>query len=152
MRHAQAVVVATCVLSTACAAMFMHGGKIVDKGYMPATIKGTFTVPKCNMTDGSTQDGPAGVEYQLVVDPKGSGIFEKSPDGSGSVITNTWSDDKADHYFGWVRSTGWEYVMPKDPAGQASRVVYVSLQRSKEGDVTKPTSPATGTCPMVPVR
>jgi len=37
MRHARVVLVSLCVLSTACASMFMHGGKLVDRGYAPKT-------------------------------------------------------------------------------------------------------------------
>ena len=78
-----------------------------------------------------------------------TGIFERGADGTGAVIINSWSDDKADHYFGWVQSSGWEYVIPKDPAGQPARLVYVGLKTTQEGNVTKPTSPLAATCPLV---
>jgi len=149
MRLAQAVVVSACLLSTACASWFMNGGKLVDSSYSP-TVKASYTIDTCNMADGTTHPGPPGVVFQLVQDDQGTGIFEKGSNAKGAVITNTWSDDKADHYFGWVKSSGWEYVIPKDPAGRAARVVYVGLQTTKDGNATKPTSAPAANCPLLP--
>src|SRR5215469_4405873 len=101
------------------------------------------------MTTGASASGPADTVFELVQDGSGAGVFERSSNGSGAVITNHWSDDKADHYFGWVQSQGWEYVFPKD-ASQPSRVVYVGLTTAHEGDVTRPSSPASATCALVP--
>jgi hypothetical protein len=126
----------------------MNGGKLVDKGYAP-TVKASYSVPTCKMVDGSSVNGPADIVFQVVQDATDTGVFERAKDGSGSVITNRWSDDKGDHYFGWVKSTGWEYVIPKDPAGQPVRLVYVNLQTAKVGTATKPTTPLSATCPMV---
>ena len=78
-----------------------------------------------------------------------NGLFERSADGSGSVLTNKWTDDKGDHYFGWVKKTGWEYVFPKDATAQPMRLVYVQLTIDKQGEVTKPSSPVGATCPLV---
>jgi hypothetical protein len=126
----------------------MNGGKLVDKGYAP-TAKASWSVPTCSLTTGGAVNGPAGIRFLLVQDGPDEGIFERSMDGSGSLITNKWSDEAADHYFGWVQSTGWEYVIPKDPARHPMRLVYTGLRTTKEGQVTKPASPVVATCAMV---
>jgi hypothetical protein len=131
-----------------CASMFMNGGKLVDAGEGPTAVKRSYSAPSCKMTDGSSVAGPSGVTFQLV----DGGIFERSADGSGAVITNHWSDGAADHYFGWVQSSGWEYVIPQDPNAQANRLVYVGLSTKAEGDVTKPATAVSATCPLVASR
>ena len=137
-----------CALGTSgCASMFMHGGKLVDPGYNGA-VKTSFRAPTCNV-NGSAVNGPD-VVFEVVQDASGPALFERSPNGSGAVITNYWSDDKADHYFGWVLSNGWEYVISKDPAVPSTRLVYTGVQLSEVGGVTKPTSSAAGSCPLVP--
>jgi hypothetical protein len=147
MRHSILILASICVLSSGCASMFMNGGKLVDAHYKPA-VKASYRAETCTTKEGTSVPGPP-VTFQLVQEGPITGIFERSPDGSGAVITNHWSDDKGDHYFGWVQSTGWEYVMPKDPAAPATRLVYVGLQRSEEGGVTKPTSAVGATCALV---
>jgi hypothetical protein len=152
MRARSIAVVASLVVTAGCASWFMNGGKLVDKGYAP-TVKAAYKAPTCkNLVDGSNIAGPD-VVYQLVQDEQGTGIFERSPDGTGAVITNHWTDDKGDHYFGWVQNNGWEYVIPPEPAGKtAMRIAYSSLQTKAEGTITKPTSPPMATCEMVPAK
>jgi hypothetical protein len=148
MRYASAILFPMSLFSAACAASwFVNGGKLVDKSYAP-TVKSSYMVTTCMMSGGAEVNGPAGVVFQLVQEGAEVGIFERAADGSGAVITNRWSDEKADHYFGWVQSQGWEYVIPKDPAVEPTRLVYVGLQTEDMGPFTKPTSPASATCPM----
>jgi hypothetical protein len=135
-------------LASGCASWFMNGGKLVDPGYAPA-VKASYTAPACTMADGSSAAGPANIRFQLVQEGSGTGIFERSQDGSGAVITNQWADGDGDHYFGWVQSNGWEYVIPRDASKQPVRRVYTGLQTRTEGGATKPASPVSGTCPLV---
>lgn len=145
------LLISMCVLTNGCASMFMNGGKLVDPGYA-APVVAAYTVQTCAMADGSTLPGPAGIQFQLVQDASGVGIFERSADGSGAVITNHWGDANADHYFGWVQSSGWEYVIPRTTAYQPVRIVYVGVSLAKEGEVTRPASAPAGTCPMMRVQ
>ena len=132
-----------------CASWFMNGGKLLDKG-AEVTVKASFTAPACTLANGSPTPGPAGIEFQLAQSGPDLGVFERGADGSGALITNHWADDKADHYFGWVQSSGWEYVIPKEPGGQAERLVYVGLEKQEVGTATKPTSAVSARCPLVP--
>jgi hypothetical protein len=147
MRYSLFAVAAVVGLS-GCASMFMNGGNLVDAGEGPTAVKRSYKAPQCAMTDGSSVAGPADVTFQLV----DAGIFERSSDGSGAVITNHWADAAGDHYFGWVKSSGWEYVIPQDPNAPANRLVYVGLDTKTEGSVTKPATPVSATCPLVASR
>jgi hypothetical protein len=142
------ILIAVTALLGGCASMFMNGGKLVENDYAPP-VKASFVVPKCHMTDGTPIDGPSNIVFQLVQEPTQLAIFERSADGTGAVITNTWSDGKGDHYFGWVQAQGWEYVIPRDPSVQPVRFVYANLQVGEVGTVTKPLTPVSAICPMI---
>ncbi len=148
MRYLKMAALSTVLLS-ACASMFMNGGKLVDKGYAPA-VTSTWAAPSCKLTTGETVAGPAGLKFQVAQEGPEAGVFEKSPDGSGAMITNRWSDEVGDHYFGWVQASGWEYVFPRTPGQQPARVVYTGLQVAKVGTASKPVTPVSAVCPLVP--
>jgi hypothetical protein len=134
--------------ATGCASWFMNGGKLVKDDYKPS-VKTSYTVTSCKtIADGKPLNGPAGIVFKLVEDEAGRGLFEQSADGSGAVITNAWSDEKGDHYFGWVQSSGWEYVIPTDSAQTPVRVIYTGVKLRKEGEVTKPISEPVAICEM----
>jgi hypothetical protein len=149
MRFPRLVTLSMLALS-GCASMFMNGGKLVDKGYAPM-VKSSWVAPSCTLSaGGATVAGPAGVKFQLAQEGMVPGLFERSPDGSGSMITNGWSDEVGDHYFGWVQRSGWEYVFPRNPAQQPMRVVYVGLQVAQVGASSRPATPVSALCPLFP--
>jgi hypothetical protein len=135
---------------TGCASWFMNGGKLVDEDYAPE-VKAAYRIVGCRvLADGSAIPGPTGTVFMLVSDTDGAGLFERSDDGTGAVINNRWSDEKGDHYFGWVQSNGWEYVIPADPSAKPVRIVYSGLATTQEGTITKPASAPVATCELVP--
>ena len=99
-----------------CASMFMKGGSLAPAGYQPQKVMVTYRA------EGSV---PPGVTYLLVRTEKGEAMFERSADGSGSLFETSWTDDKGDHFAGWVATShGYEYVVPKDRKQPAKRYVY----------------------------
>jgi hypothetical protein len=151
MRYVKAIVVSICALCSGCASMFMNGGKLVKGTYAPP-IKASFQIPSCTLQNGTPIAPPPSLRIDVVQEGAGLGLFEHVPGGAGAVFTNQWSDAKGDHYFAWVKSSGWEYVIAKDPAGQSMRLVYVNLETHEEGGVTKPVSPLSATCPLLAIK
>jgi len=99
-----------------CASMFMKGGALAPAGYQPQKVVVAYTA------DGAV---PANVNYQLVLTEKGEAMFERSPDGSGALFETRWTDEKGDHFAGWVATShAYEFVVPKDRAKPAKRYVY----------------------------
>ena len=104
------------VLSTACASMFMKGGSLVPAGYQPQKVLVTYAA------EGAV---PQGASYLLVQAEKGEAMFERSADGSGALFETRWTDDKGDHFAGWVATIhAYEFVVPKDRKQAAKRYVY----------------------------
>jgi hypothetical protein len=151
MQRVSVVLASAGLLLGGCASMFMNGGKLVDDPSSLA-VKASFVAPNCTASDGSPISGPSDIMFQLVQDGPQLAIFERSRDGSGAVITNTWADAQSDHYFGWVQRQGWEYVIPRVPGVQPMRLVYVNLSTINVGTVTKPMSAVSATCPLVPAK
>jgi hypothetical protein len=150
MRQTSAILAASGIIAIGCASWFMNGGKLVESDYAPK-VKASYRVPTCtNLADGSSIAGPADITFLLVEDAGGPGVFERSPDGTGAVITNRWSEADGEHYFGWVQANGWEYIVPSDPSRKPTRVVYTSIETKQEGTVTKPTSAPAAKCDMLP--
>lgn len=100
-----------------CASMFLHGGDFVKRGEQPEVLVDYIA---------NGEGVPAGATYQLVRTASGAeGIFERSADGSGTVITNRWRAEDGDHFFCWVGSShGYEYVVPLDRAEPVRKYVY----------------------------
>ncbi len=99
-----------------CASMFMKGGSLAPAGYQPPKVLVTY------QAEGAV---PPGVTYLLVQTEKGEAIFERSPDGSGALFETKWTDEKGDHFAGWVATShAYEYVVPKDRRQAAKRFVY----------------------------
>jgi hypothetical protein len=134
---------AICTLALAgCASMFMHGGDLVGAGYQAQPIV-TFRA------EGTVPDG---VTYSIVRTlDGGQGIFERSADGSGTVITNRWRDAQGDHFFGWVGSShGYEYVFPADRSQPGVKIVYPAGYYSVSTDAQGVERPVPS-MPMQPV-
>jgi hypothetical protein len=133
------------VTMTGCASMFLNGAKIADKDYAKGATDG-FKIAKCtNISNNESIQAP-NATYHFVQ----GGLFERSSDGTGAVINNKWSEDDGEHYFAWVQSSGWEYIVPK--AGAPTRVVYTGLTTGPGPQgATKPTSSPTARCEMQPI-
>ena len=96
--------------------MFIEGGELVNSGYQPDEILLKYSVVGI---------APEGVEYWLVRNENGIGIFERSSDGSGVIFQNQWRDEKGTHYVGWVKgSHAWEFIVPENINEHAVRYVY----------------------------
>ncbi len=101
-----------------CASAFIKGGALVKAGYVPQEVLITYKA------EGIV---PPNVEYQLVNSKWGEAMFEKSPDGSGVLFLLRWEDDEGEHFGGWVaRSTGYEFVVPRDRTKNVKKYVYVA--------------------------
>jgi hypothetical protein len=99
-----------------CASMFMKGGTLAPAGYQPQKILITYRA------EGTV---PPGISYFLVLTEKGEALFERNADGSGALFETRWSDDKGDHFAGWVATShGYEFVIPRDRRLSAKRYVY----------------------------
>lgn len=68
---------------------------------------------------------PAGIRYFLMNGPAGDELFEQSSDGSGAIVTNRWNDIDGAHFYTWVQSNGWEYIV-SGPGQPARRLIYTS--------------------------
>jgi len=115
-KAAAGLAVLALVLSAACASMFMKGGSLVMVGYQPQEVLVTYRA------EGTV---PPGATYLLVRTEKGEAMFERSVDGSGALFETRWTDDKGDHFAGWVATShAYEFVVPKDRMQAAKRYVY----------------------------
>jgi len=106
----------TVLATSSCASMFLHGGKLVDRGDSLKTLVQY-------RTEGAA---PAGVQYSLVTGEDGQpALFERSADGSGALIHNRWTENGEDHFFCWVGSShGYEYVIPLDRTKPGRKYLY----------------------------
>lgn len=132
-----------------CASMFLNGGHFAD-GSERNRVVAKYKIDACrNTSDGSPIQGPADAEYWLLREQSGGvALAEMDPKGEGTVITNTWAAGDGDHFFTWVMSSGWEYVVPRDSSKPATRLVYVGVTKQVDGGATKPTSAPSATCTM----
>lgn len=130
------------VASMGCASMFLNGGKLADHDYAKGRTDG-YKVVKCTLLSNNSAINSPNTTYFLV----DGGLFERSPDGSGTLIQNRWQEADGDHYFAWVQSSGWEYVIPK--SGAPTRIVYTGLATGPGPQgTTKPTSSPSARCEM----
>lgn len=122
-RFVALIAVAVVALVSACApsllgdaSILMTGGSLASVGYQPLDVVVSYRA------EGSV---PKSAEYLLVRTEKGEAIFERSPDGSGTLIDKTWSDEKGDHFAMWIlTSHAYEFLVPKDRSKPAQRYIY----------------------------
>ena len=139
--HKSCSVMIAFLLVTGCAAMFIEGGSLVSAGYEPQKILVTYRA------EGIV---PPGVTYLLVESDRGPAIFERSEDGSGTLLRTHWRDQQGDHFAGWVvTSHGYEYIVPLDRSKPAKKFVYPKGYYSVKGidGVSRPV-PATQMDPV----
>jgi hypothetical protein len=139
--------VATLPLITAgCASWFLHGAKLADHDYAK-DHPGGYRVVGCAMISDGTPVPPPNTTYHVVTDGAATGLFERSPDGTGSLIENHWQAKDGDHYFVWVKQTGWEMVLPKE--GPPKRLVYIGVSEMGQADgAVHPTTDPAVSCTM----
>jgi hypothetical protein len=112
---------------------FSQGGKVVTKDY---------NIQKVIVAYRAEGEVPARVQYFLVETDEGLAIFERSEDGSGTLIQAHWQDDQGDHFASWViplpgfsflferpRLSGccgpaYEFIVPLDRSKKAKKFVY----------------------------
>ena len=142
---------------TGCASMFVHGGRLTN-GKEQSQVVAKYAIKGCvNTADGSAMQGPT-AEYWLVDEPasvhksRGLAVAEIDRAGNGTVITNAWMEPDGRHYFAWVGSNGWEYVIPTDTKKPGTRLVYVNVTTGDTPDrkTTKPTSAPSAKCVLWP--
>ncbi len=139
-------VVATGVASLGCASAFIHGARLVGPDTPTAGALARWDVPACSGRDGRPFTPPSGVRYFLLESAAGTELFEQTAEGSGSVIENQWRDSFGTHYYVWVGSKGWEFVIP-GPGQPGLRRVYTT--GTTDG---RPSGSWVAQCQMVPVK
>ena len=103
-------------LTVGCASMFISGGTLVPAGYKPQNVLVTYRA------EGTV---PPGAGYLLVQTEKGPAVWERSPDGSGTLFQTYWRDEQGEHFAGWVKTShGYEFVVPLDRSKPAKKYVY----------------------------
>src|SRR5688572_28561119 len=85
------------LLLPGCASMFLNGAEIADHDYAKES-RANFNVAACKNADGSPAQAPE-TTYHLVPKDGKTALFERSPDGSGALITNQWNAEDGAHYF-----------------------------------------------------
>ena len=106
------------------ASAVMKGGALVGAGYQPKKILITYKA------EGTV---PPNIVYQLVETDRGEAIFEKSPDGSGTLFLLHWKDDDGDHFGDWVATShGYEFVVPFNRSKNAKKYFYSASTFSYE--------------------
>lgn len=147
--------VATVLFYLGCSSWAWHGGAVVSEDDL-TTVEHLVDY----RTEGTVPDGAS---YHLVRTPRGVAILEHAPDGGGTLFENHWVDEAGDHYAGWVYFPGggdgqhaWEFVVPKDRAGEALRYAYAGgTYEVKEIDGVKrpiPDEPVEPVTRLIPVR
>ena len=102
------------LITTSCGSILVEGGKLVKKGKTPTNVLVKYRA------EGTVPDN---IEYELVRTEKGDAIFEKSPDGSGTLFFKHWSDEAGDH-FSVIVFDAYEFVVPADRSQPAEKYVY----------------------------
>jgi hypothetical protein len=106
---------------------FLQGGTVVPEDYQVQKVIVSY------QAEGTV---PERIHYFLVETDRGLAIFERSEDGSGSLMQTHWQDDQCDHFGAWVsppvgiiskRGLGgpaYEFVVPFDRSKEAKKFVY----------------------------
>jgi hypothetical protein len=104
------------------ASMCLHGGSYIND---------EKTIEKVIIRYRTEQLESQGVQYRLVQTKKGMAIFERSPDGSGSLFETHWTDQDGDHFALWIyiagggdQMPGYEFVVPEDRTQNAKLYIY----------------------------
>lgn len=136
-----------CLAASGCASAFLHGARLAGRDTPTSGALAAWDVPACTGVDGRPFSPPSGIRYFLLQGANGTELFEQSADGSGAIIDNQWSGADGTHYYTWVTSSGWEFVIPG--AGQpGTRYVYAGTGTTD----ARPNGSWTAQCPMIPAQ
>ncbi len=133
------------VLTPGCASAFLHGARMVGRGAAPPAALGTWRIERCVDTNQSPVMGPDAT-YVLTQGASGLELFERSADGSGAMIENQWSEADGTHFYTWVMSNGWEFIIP-GPGQPGVRRVYAGTGTTD----ARPNGTWTAICDLTPM-
>ena len=137
------------ILATGCTAT-LAGGEYASE--RPARPAATYEVTTCLETSGQTVNLPAPVVYYLEEGAEHPTLYEFLGD-SGTRFTNQWEAPDGRHFFLFipVSGTGYELIIPERPGVPGVRRYYnPGAQASESPQGLRPTSVASGSCPMLP--
>lgn len=140
-------------LASGCASLFLSGGTLSGTD-LSRDSSASFQFSQCIDPSSNTPSEKPQATAHLLKRDNAPAVFERSPDGSGTLITNHWRADDADHYFAWINAggVGYEYVFPAGSVKEGKRVSYVGMQTRQHSDgSTRPTSAPSLICTMVPL-
>lgn len=146
----------TCLLvalGSGCANMMISGATITKSDYGKNSIA-SYRFANCiDPTSGSSTQKPDATVH-LVRKENGLALFERSADGTGTLVTNHWLAADGDHYFAWIgiADLGFEYVFPQGGKREGKRVSYIAMKSSKHSDgSTRPSSTPGESCELLPI-
>lgn len=152
-RAAAGLVLALALSALACASAFMSGFESVKAP--PANPTATYRVKSCTTVD-SGEKTPVDLRYYLADEADGPVLYEfASAGGTGSKITNHFTDAEGTHFVLYVRTShGYEMVVPQDNARPGERRVFLAgtfkAYRDQEGGPMKLRGTPQIRCPMEP--
>ena len=104
---------------------FLQGGTVVPENYNVQKVIVSYRA------EGTVSER---IKYFLIETDGVLSIFERSEDGSGSLLQTRWQDDQGDHFAAWVSppfiskrlqsGPAYEFVVPFDRSKEAKRFVY----------------------------
>jgi len=110
---------------------FLQGGTVVPENYNVQKVIVSYRA------EGTVSER---IKYFLIETNGVLSIFERSEDGSGSLLQTRWQDDQGDHFAAWVSppfipirlqsskhyrgGPAYEFVVPFDRSKEAKRFVY----------------------------
>jgi hypothetical protein len=123
------------LLGSGCASMFIHGGRLVNRGTSVDGALARYQIQSCRDASGGPGQQPDATYYVLQQDG-GPELLERSPNGQGVLISNRWEDAQGTHYFAWGVGLGWEFTLPHD-GSPAVRLGHRRPGSSEEADGTR---------------
>lgn len=115
----------------------MHGGKIVKQD-LATKSQDNYRLESCKVVATGVKMETPEATYHLIKEEGQVSLFERGPDGTGTLIQNRWTGSDGDHYFGWVTgmgiAAGWEFVIPEDKSQSGKRLAFESVRYDKKSD------------------
>jgi hypothetical protein len=132
------------LMASGCASAFLHGARMARRDTPTSGAVASWEVTACTETNGHPIAMQGTLRYYLLQGEDGLELFEQDASGGGAIITNQWQDTDGTHFYTWVTSNGWEYVIPA-PGQPATRRVYASGTTD-----ARPNGTFGAVCPMFP--
>ena len=138
------IIIAAVCVSACTGAAFLHGARVASADQPLSGVVATWDVGMCVDQNGASVGRPE-LRYHMLQGATGPELYERMNDGRGSIVENTWTDDRGTHFYQWVRSQGWEVVVPGP--GQPGVRNYYPRTSSMGG---RPDGAIGATCPLTP--